>query len=87
MPSTPINVTTQNYMGFTWTHPSLEMVDHFNVLVEGSPADQLFQVNSTEVIIPRFPGFSFNVSFSAVDICGRESASIQLQGTHTHYIQ
>ena len=80
MPSTPINTTTQNNITFNWTHPSLEMVDHFNVLVEGSPADQLFKVNSTEVVIPRFSGISFNVSFSAVDLCGRESASVQLQG-------
>ena len=72
-------MTTENRT-FKWNHTSLEMVDHFNVLVEGTPADQLFKVNSTEVVIPRFPGISFNVSFSAVDICGRESESIQLQG-------
>ena len=73
-------MTTQN-ITFKWDHPTLEMVDHFNVLVEGSSANQLFKVNSTEVVIPRFPGISFTVSFSAVDICGRESASVQFQGT------
>ena len=81
MPSTPItNTTTKNNITFKWDHPTLELVDHFNVLVEGSSADQLFQVNSTEVVIPRFSGISFTVSFSAVDLCGRESESIQLQG-------
>lgn len=87
MPSNLTANMNDKSIRFNWTHPTMEIVDHFNVLVTGSSVDQLFKVNSTEFVVCRFPDPSFNVSLSAVDICGRESASTLMQGNNiVHFI-
>ena len=70
---------TEEKITYSWTHPTMELVDHYNVLMDSLTTNQLFQVTSTEVTISRFSDLS-TVLISAVDHCGRESPNVEFLG-------
>lgn len=63
---------------FTLSHHNEAIVDHYNVVLVSSSNTELLSVTSTTITIPWIPSMSYSGTVSAVDTCGRESASAPL---------